>query len=80
MRRNKKSKSPYGVGQNPNSLANLRHDGRPTATEVYGEPKKKRTLSVTESGWQASAQKIKKMGYSSVSEFLEEFGREEQPA
>lgn len=76
----RKKKSEYPVGKNPNSLGNLIHEGRPSAEDIYGEPKKKRTLSVTESGWQASAKKIKELGYSSVSEFLEEYGREQPVA
>ena len=71
----------YSRGQNPNSIKALkekgRHEGRPKAEVVYGEPKKRRTLSVTQSGWEQSLAKIKQMGYGSVSEFLEEWGRED---
>ena len=47
----------YSRGQNPNSIKALkekgRHEGRPKAEVVYGEPKKRRTLSVTQSGCSA---------------------------
>lgn len=76
--RNKKSE--YPVGKNPNSLSNLIHEGRPSAKDIYGEPKKKRTLSVTESGWQMTARYIKSLGYSSVSEYLEDLGRKQENA
>ena len=71
----RKKKSEYGVGKNPSSLANLNRDGRLKSEEIYGEPKRRRTLTVTDSGWEATAEFVKKLGFSSVSEFLEEYGR-----
>lgn len=62
-------------GTNPKSLENLIHEGRPSGEEVYGEPKKKRTLTVTESGWQGAVKAAKAAGCSSVSEYLEKLGR-----
>jgi hypothetical protein len=72
-----KTKSNYSVGKNPESLKNLNRDGRPSGEEIYGEPKKKRTLTVTESGWQGAVKAVRALGYSSVSEYLERFGRQE---
>lgn len=68
-------KTVYTHGKHPNTLANLIHEGRPTSEELYGEPKKKRTLTVTESGWQGLVEASKATGCSSVSEFLELIGR-----
>lgn len=68
----------YSKGLHPNSLDNLMHEGRPKAKDVYGEIKKRRTLSVTDTGWQNASSKIKQMGYGSVSEFLEEWGRDSE--
>lgn len=72
-----KTKSDYSRGKNPNSLDNLNRDGRPSGEEIYGEPKKKRTLTVTESGWQGTLKVVRAAGYSSVSEYLERLGRGE---
>lgn len=55
----------------PNSLKNLTHNGRPLA---YGEPKKSRRLSVTETGWSSIQSVAVGLGIS-VSEFLEQVGR-----
>ena len=57
---------------NPRSLENLRKDGR---TPDYDEPKKKRELTVTDTGWDSAKQVIKAAGFTSVSQFLEELGR-----
>ena len=62
-------------GKNPNSLKNLIHEGRPSSEQVYGEPKKQRTLTVTDSGWQGAIAAIKAAGYSSISDYLEKIGR-----
>lgn len=67
----------YPHGKHPNTLANLIHEGRPSSEDVYGEPKKKRTLTVTESGWQGLVEASKAFGCSSVSEFLELIGRKQ---
>ena len=70
-----KRKSEYPQGRNPNSLDNLIHKGRPTGEEIYGEPKKKRTLTVTESGWQGLVKAARASGCTSVSQYLEKIGR-----
>lgn len=57
---------------NPNSLKNLIHEGRPPA---FDEPKQRRYLSVTETGWSGSQAAVKALGYSGVSELLENLGR-----
>lgn len=64
-----------GQGKNPNSLKNLIHEGRPSSEQVYGQPKKQRTLTVTDAGWQGAVAVIKAAGYSSISEYLEKIGR-----
>jgi len=69
------NKSSYAPGKNPRSIANLIHEGRPSSEEVYGEPKKKRTLSVTESGWENVQELAKVSGCSSVSDLLERLAR-----
>lgn len=58
-------------GSHPNSLKNLTHEGRPL---TYGEPKKSRRLSVTETGWNNVQSVADGLGIS-VSEFLEQLGR-----
>jgi hypothetical protein len=60
-------------GKHPNSLANLTHDGRP---QNWGEGKKKRNLTVTETGWQGVQAIAKEMNLS-ISELLEKIGRGE---
>lgn len=57
---------------NPNSLKNLTHEGRPPA---FDEPKKKRYPSVTDTGWEGSQVAAQALGYSGVSELLENLGR-----
>lgn len=61
-----------GRGQHQNSLANLRPQRK-----LYDEEKKKRTLSVTESGWKGVIELVEATGCNSVSEFLEKLGRGE---
>ncbi|MBW4699946.1 MAG: hypothetical protein KME03_19010 [Aphanocapsa lilacina HA4352-LM1] len=63
-------------GRNPNSLKNLQC-GRTLRT--YGEPKVDRRVSVTATGWQGIRSVVQELGYSSVSEFLEEVGRRRAP-
>jgi hypothetical protein len=59
----------------PKSLENLTHEGRPQAFE---EPKQRRYLSVTASGWEGAQQVAKAAGCrGGVSEFLERLGRGE---
>ena len=67
----------YLPGQHPNSLANLRpgSGGRPKG--YLSEEKKRRNLTVTDAGWEGVQPVIKKLGCSSVSEFLEKLGRGE---
>ncbi len=57
----------------PNSLANLKHDGRPLKR---GSTKKPRRLSVTNEGWEGCQQLSLEVGLS-VSEILESLGRGE---
>lgn len=57
-------------GHHQNSLANLQ-----PRTKTYGEDKKRRTLSVTEAGWEGAMQAIEAAGCNSISEFLERLGR-----
>ncbi len=65
----------YPPGKNPNSLANLK-PGQGTKPRGFNcEEKKRRNLSVTETGWQGTQSAIKQYGCKSVSEFLEKFGR-----
>lgn len=60
----------YTRGKNPNSY----RGGRPKS---YSEEKKRRMISVTESGWEGATQVIEEVGCSSISEFLERLGRGE---
>lgn len=57
----------------PNSLSNLKHEGRPLKRGTY---KKHRRLSVTDEGWQGCQQIAEDLGIS-VSEILESLGRGE---
>ena len=57
----------------PNSLANLKHDGRPLKR---GSAKKPRRLSVTNEGWEGCQQLSLEIGLS-ISEILESLGRGE---
>jgi len=59
---------------NPKSLNNLKSDGRPPA---FSEPKKKRELTVTQTGWAGAKAIAKQLGCSGVSELLEKIGRGE---
>lgn len=64
-----------GRGLNPNSRKNLIHTGRPSSEEVYGEPSKNHTVTVTDTGWNGLKDLVRQAGYSGVSEFLEYVGR-----
>ncbi len=57
----------------PNSLANLKHEGRPLKR---GSAKKPRRLSVTNEGWEGCQQLSLEVGLS-ISEILESLGRGE---
>jgi hypothetical protein len=57
----------------PNSLGNLTHEGRPPA---FNEAKKRRYLTVTDTGWVNTKAIAKELGCS-VSELLEKIGRHE---
>lgn len=54
-----------------NNLAKF--SGRPKA--YLNEAKKRRNLTVTETGWQGAQPIIRKLGCASVSEFIEKLGR-----
>lgn len=58
-------------GQHPNSLANL-NGGR---AKIYNEEKKRRTLTVTEEGWDGVVELVENLGCNSVSDLLERIGR-----
>jgi hypothetical protein len=63
----------YKLGEHPHSKANLTyHEGRP---RLYSEPKKNRTLCLTEQGWGELKLLAKELGYSSVSDFVEKIAR-----
>ena len=69
------TKTKYSQGKNPNSLANLKlgYGGR---NKAYGsENKKRRHLTVTDTGWEGAQVFIKQYGCKTVSEFLEKAGR-----
>jgi hypothetical protein len=55
-------------------LANLQHEGRPTA---FGTKKKPHNLTLTEEGWNGVLKIAEATGCRSVSEFLEKLGRGE---
>lgn len=55
----------------PNSLANL--SGRPKA--YLNEDKRRRSLTVTDTGWEGAQPIIRQAGCASVSEFIEKLGR-----
>lgn len=57
---------------NPRSLENLRHEGRPPAFE---EEKKRRTLTVTDSGWEGAMSVAKTLDCRGISELIELIGR-----
>jgi hypothetical protein len=56
---------------NPNSIANLTHEGRP---RTYGEKKETHNISVTPTGW-GGISKIAQVFGISVSELVEQLGR-----
>lgn len=64
-----------GRGLSPNSQKNLIHTGRPSSEDVYGEPSRNHTVTVTDTGWNGVKDIVKQAGYSGVSEFLEYVGR-----
>ena len=59
---------------NPKSLENLKHEGRPLA---FAEEKKRRTLTVTESGWNGAMAVAKTVHCRGISELIELIGRGE---
>jgi hypothetical protein len=64
-------------GKHLNSEINLSRRGRTPSTEIYGEPTKTRSITVTRTAWLALKPLVKDAGYSSISEFLELIGRGE---
>jgi hypothetical protein len=68
----KPDSKPTKAKMNPRSLENLRHEGRPPAFE---EEKKRRTLTVTDSGWDGAVAVAKGLECRGVSELLELIGR-----
>lgn len=59
---------------NPKSLENLKHEGRPLA---FDEEKHRRTLTVTESGWNGAMAVAKALDCRGISELIELIGRGE---
>ncbi len=69
----KKTDKNYAQGKHPNSLANLNYrGGRP---KTFDSSKKRRSVSVTEEGWEGLQPVIEELGCKSVSDFLEKVGR-----
>lgn len=60
------------VNINPKSLENLIHEGRPPA---FDEEKKRRTLTITESGWEGAMSVAKSLDCRGISEMIELIGR-----
>lgn len=56
----------------PQSLANLKHEGRPLAV---GEPKKERVVTVSQTGWNGVKLMALDLECRGVSELLEKLGR-----
>ncbi len=67
------SKKKYTRGEHPHSKANLSFsEGRPC---LYSEPKKNRTVCLTQRGWDELKLLARNLGYSSVSDFMEKVAR-----
>lgn len=67
------SKGKYKRGKHPHSKANLvLSEGRPP---LYSEEKKRRTLTVTEKGWDGAKLLVDELGCTSISDFIEKLGR-----
>ena len=66
-----RKKSNFKPGENPNSLENLIHEGRPM---VHGQPKKRREVMVTDDGWEGFKALAQRLGLS-ASEVVERLGR-----
>lgn len=58
----------------PQSLANLKHEGRPLAV---GEPKKERVVTVSQTGWSGVKAMADHLNCRGVSDLLEKLGRSE---
>ena len=65
----------YSLGQNPNSLANLKLGRGKRPKQFKSEDKKKRNLSITDTGWEGMKSLSQHYGCKSVSEFMEKMGR-----
>ena len=67
--------SKYPRGKNPNSLANLTlgYGAKPKGFD--SEEKKRRYLTVTDTGWEGMKSFVSQYGCKSVSEFMEKVGR-----
>lgn len=61
-------------GKHPNSLKNLKLGGNKLR---YEQPKKRRSISLTDEGWDKCRQLTKENFGLSVSEFMEQLGRGE---
>lgn len=77
MEQSIKSEKKYSKGKHPNSLSNLKPGSGRKPKAFASEDKKRRYLTVTETGWEGVQPIIREFGCSSVSEFLEKLGRGE---
>ncbi len=72
-----KKQTKYARGKHPNSLASLKkssHSGRPCQ---FNAPKKTRSITMTDEGWEGVKLAAKENGFKTLSEFLERVGRGE---
>ena len=69
------TKIKYPPGKNPNSLKNLQAGYGAKPRGFDSEEKKRRSLTVTDTGWEGMKLVIAEYGCKSVSEFMEKVGR-----
>ncbi|MBW4660979.1 MAG: hypothetical protein KME15_20070 [Drouetiella hepatica Uher 2000/2452] len=67
----------YPPGKHPASLQNLAKTSRPGRSQSYGEAKKTREVSITETGWEGVKTLAHELNCKSVSELIERLGRRE---
>lgn len=67
-----KKPTEYSHGTNPKSLQNLSREGRPA---LYNQPKRRRTLEITDAGWHGFTKFVKNAGYNSITDYIEKVGR-----
>jgi len=66
----------HDCGHHPNSLKNLALSPRAGRTKTYDEDKKKREVSITETGWEGAKAIAEQLNCRGVSELLEQLGRD----